>query len=112
MPALDILIDLLPEILFDHGDLAVGLLRVGIVLQVREHLREQVERVVFGVGDQEGQIDEVVRVGEIVQVGEEHRQVGFGVSEWCTHQHPLFTLPPPRGASGLREVVVANRFQL
>ncbi len=72
MTTFDILIDFLTEILLQDRDLSVRLLWVRVVLQLGQHLREEREGAVFGVGNQEGQIDEVVRIGEVAEMSEKH----------------------------------------
>lgn len=108
MPTLNILVHLLPEVFLNHRDLTIGLFRVWIVLKVFQHLRQHAKRVVLGVGYQEGEVDEVVWVGKIVKVREEHGKVGLGVSERRAHEHPFFTLPSPLTPSRVRKIVIPD----
>lgn len=72
MPALHILLDLLAEIFLDNGDLAKVHLRVRIVLHLLQHAHEHAQSLVTRVGYQERQVNQVVWVGEVSQVREEH----------------------------------------
>lgn len=110
--ALDVLVDLLAKVLLDDRDLAVRLPRVRVVLQLLQQLRQQARGVVLRVRDQEGQVDEVVRVGEVAQMREEHGQVRRGVSQRRAQQDSLLALPPPRRPLDVRQVVVADGLEL
>lgn len=81
---LDILVDLLAKVLLDDGDLAKGYLWAFTFLQVGQQIRKKVEGVVLGVTDEEGQVNEVMRIGQVAQVRKEHGQMRRGVSQRST----------------------------
>lgn len=111
MPALNILVDFLPKVLFYHRDLAEPVFGIAIgLLEVGEEIGEERSGVVFAVADEEGEIDEVVRVGEVLEVGEEHGQMWCGVSEGCAEEDAFFALPTATCAAYVAEVVVAHCF--
>ena len=80
------------------------------ILQVRQEVREQRGSVVVAVADQEGKVDQVVRVGQVLQMGEEHGQVGRGVSQWGAEQYALFPLPSSGCAADVGQIVVPDSF--
>lgn len=105
---LDVLVDLLAKVLFEDRNLAKVLGGVGVGLDGLEVLDEHVEGVVLGVGDQKGEVDEVVWVGKVAEVGEEHGQMGLGVAQGHTEKDALLALPAARGALDVRQVIVAD----
>lgn len=80
MAAFNILVYFLTKILLDNGNFAKVLPRILIRLELAESLGEDVECRVFRVGDKEGHVYEVVRIGEVAEMREEHRQVGLSIS--------------------------------
>ena len=77
---LHILVDLLPKILLDDRYFAIVLRVIFICLYPFQILHENLQRPIFRVADQKCKIDQVVRVGEVMQVREKHRQMWLGVS--------------------------------
>lgn len=77
---LDILVDLLSEVLLHDRDLTKCLLGVWVGLQFLQLLGQQRNSVVLGVSYEERQIDEVVRVGQVLQMAEEHGQMRRRIS--------------------------------
>jgi hypothetical protein len=112
MPALNVLVDLLSKVLFHDRDLAKALLGIWLRLYVVKEVGQKADGVVLGVSDEEGKVDEVVRVGEVLQVGKEHAQMRRGVSEGSAEKDPLLPFPSSGSALHVGEIVVPDRFQL
>lgn len=112
MTTLDILVDLLTEIFLDDRYFAVMLVRVLGGLDSLEVLDEYIERLIFGIGHEEREVDQVMGIGEVLQVREEHGQMGLGVAQRHAQQYALFSLPPSRGALDIRQVIVPHGLQL
>jgi hypothetical protein len=110
--AFHVLVHLLAKVLFDNGDFSVWLLGVRIGLDGLQMLRQGFQRVVLGVGDEEREIDQVVRIRKVLQMGEEHGQVLLGISKRDAEEDSLLALPAARGALDVGEVVVSDRFEL
>lgn len=51
-------------------------------------------------------------VREVPQMREEHREVGSRVSEGCTHQHPLPSLPAGSGPLHCRKIIMSDGLEL
>lgn len=80
--ALHILVDLLSKVFLDDRYLAVVRILVFRRLDSFEVLDQYFQGPILRIGDEESKIDEVVGVCKVAQVREEHREMGFGVSEW------------------------------
>jgi len=72
VPTFNILIHLLSEVLSKDGDLAKLLLWYLVLLEIIQELGQQLIRVIFGIADQESQVDEVVWICQVLEVREEH----------------------------------------
>ena len=109
---LDVLVDLLSKVLFNDGNLAIRLARVLVGLDLVEVVDEELEGVVLGVGDQEREVNQAVRVGKVAQVRKEHGQMGRGVTQGHAEKNALLPLPPASGASDVVEVIVPYRLEV
>lgn len=112
MSTFHVLLDLLSEVLLDDRDLSEWHLRVGVVLYILQHARQHGEGVISRVRDQKGQVDEFVRVRQVAEVREEHRQVRGGIAQRGAHQDALSALPSLLGALDLGEVIVTNGLEV
>lgn len=109
---LDVLVDLLSEILLHNRDLAKCFLGVRVGLQLLQLLCQERNGVVLGVSDKKCQIDEVVRISQVLQVAEEHWQMRRRISKRGAYEYPLFPLPPPCSALYIVEVVISYGLEL
>lgn len=112
MPGFNVLVYFLSKVFFDNGYLTEGCAGVVVFLQTGEKVGEKGKSFVFAVADKEGEVDEVVRVGKVAQVGEEHGQVGCGVTERCAEEDALIAFPASACASYVGEVIVADGFNV
>jgi hypothetical protein len=72
---LHVLVDFLSKVFFHDRDLAKLLLWVWIRLQLLQFLLEQRYRVVLRVSYEERQVNEIVWVGEVLEMAEKHGQM-------------------------------------
>lgn len=77
---LDVLVDLLAKVLFDDGDFSKRDAFLFFRLQIGQQIGEEDEGVVFGVSDEEGEVDQMVRVCQVAQMREEHWKMRGGIS--------------------------------
>lgn len=107
-----ILVDLLSKILLDDGDFAKVLGRIGAGLDSIELAFENRQGVVFRVGNEEGEIDQVVRIRKVNEMAEEHGHMRFSIAQRHADKNSLLPLPSLRGALDVRQVVVSHRLEL
>jgi len=111
MPGLHILINSLSEILLKHTDFSEPSPWLSAeILKVGQEVGEEGCGVVFAIAHQKREINEVVRVCEILQVREEHWEVGCCVAEGGAEEDSFFALPAAGCAAYVVEVVVADCF--
>lgn len=112
MAAFNILVHLLAEIFLNYRNLAKMLPGIVIRLDLVEGFGEDLECRVFRIGDKEGQIHQVVRIGEVAEVGEEHGKVGLRITKRDANENALLPFPAASGPLHVAEVVVFDRVQL
>lgn len=108
--AFDILVNLLTKVLLNDGNLSIWLSRVLVILDRVHVVDQKLKRVIFGVGNQESEINQVVRVGKVAQVREEHGQMRRGIAERNTEKNALFSLPSSSSATDGVQVIVSHGF--
>lgn len=69
------------EVLADNGCAAEGDLVIGVVLNAIQFRCKGSQSIIFAVADEEGQIDQLVGVGQLVEEVEILLEVGGGVAE-------------------------------
>lgn len=109
---LDVLVDLLSKVLLDDRDLTEGHTVLFASLQLGQKIGEKGESVILGVTNQEGQVDEVVGVGQVAQMRKEHGQVRRSISKRSAEEDSLFALPASRGALNIGKIVVSDSLKL
>lgn len=107
VPIGDFVAELDSEILLDDGDAAerAAKLRVGLVLDAVELLGEDGEGVVGAVGDKEGDINQLVRVGKLHKELKVLVKVPGGIAKWRQDEHLLLPLLGRLGRLDIVQVV-------
>lgn len=112
MSTLDVLIDLLSKVLLDDRDLTKGHAIFLAGLQLGQQIGKEGKSVVLGITNEEGQVDEVMRVGQVAQMGEEHGQMRRGISERGAEKDALFAFPTSGSALDVGKIVVSDSLKL
>jgi hypothetical protein len=105
---LDVLLDLLTEILLDEGNVSERHSVIRVILEVGKVLLELRKSLVLGVRNQEGKVDQVVGVGEVSHVGEEHGKMSFGITKRDTEEDTLAAFPTTSSSEVVVEVIMAD----
>lgn len=108
MPVLHLLTDDLPKVLL-HNQGAVERDIIRPHLDAVQLARQDGERIVGGIADEEGEVDEFVRVGELGQEVEVFVDVRRRVSQRGEDEDPFPVLPSFGGRLDRVEVYVIDR---
>lgn len=108
VPTLDILLHLLAKILPNHRNLSKCHCRVRVILHLLQHAREHVEGVIARVRYQKRKVDQVVRVGEVAEMREEHGEVRGGISQRREHEDAFPAFPALLCSLHFRQIIVPD----